>query len=389
MNESILSKKIQTIAPSMTLALNAKAKEMGGKGIDVLNFCVGEPDFDTPENIKAAAHKAIDDGYSKYTPANGLAQLRDAIVDKFRIDNEIFYSSAEIIVGSGAKPLLYAALQALCDPGDEVLLAAPYWVSYTDMIGLVDAVPVIVDAREEDGFELKASAIEAKITDRTKVLILNSPSNPTGAVISENEIRKIAELAVKYDFYVISDEIYEKLIFEGKHFSIASISEELRARTVTINGGSKSYAITGWRLGYCGAPLPIAKAMDSFLSHITGNANSIAQVAFIEALNGPQDAVEKMRLEFMRRRDFFLEGLNSIEGISCPKPSGAFYLYPNFSGLYNDKITNSMEMAEYLLDELHIATVPGIAFGTDEHIRFSYAASMEVIERCVGRLRGM
>jgi aspartate aminotransferase len=389
MNKSILSKKIQIIAPSMTLALNAKAKEMGGKGIDVLNFCVGEPDFDTPENIKAAAHKAIDDGYSKYTPANGLNGLRDAIVDKFRIDNEIFYSAAEIIVGSGAKPLLYAALEALCDPGDEVLLAAPYWVSYTDMIGLVDAVPVIVEAREEDGFELKASAIEAKITDRTKVLILNSPSNPTGAVISESEIRKIAELAVKYDFYVISDEIYEKLIFEGKHFSIASISEELRARTVTINGGSKAYAITGWRLGYCGAPLAIAKAMGDFLSHVTGNANSIAQVAFIEALKGPQDAVEAMRLEFMRRRDVFVEGLNSVEGISCPKPSGAFYLYPNFSALYNDKITNSMEMAEYLLDELHIATVPGIAFGTDEHIRFSYAASMEVIERCVGRLKGM
>ena len=384
-----LSKKILEISASPTLALNAKAKEMKTSGIEVLNFSVGEPDFETPENVLKAAHRAIDDGYTKYTPANGLPILKEAIVAKFKRENDLDYDTSEIVVGSGAKPLLYATLVALCDPGDEVIFAAPYWVSYLELVKLADAVPVPVLALEEDDFELKAEAVAEKITEKTKVIILNTPSNPTGGIISEDELRKIAELVVKHDLYVIADEIYERLLYEGKHFCIANVNEEMKKRTITINGASKTYAMTGWRIGYLGADTEIAKPISNFLSHVTGNPNAIAQMAFVEALNGPQNAVENMKKEFRKRRDLFVDGLNSIHGISCKKPAGAFYLYPNFSGLFNKNRQDSMAMASYLLDELHIAAVPGKVFGTDEHIRFSYATSVEVIEECLRRLRNI
>lgn len=382
-----LSEKIKKIAPSATLALNAKAKEMKAKGINVLNFAIGEPDFPTPQNIKDAAKKAIDENFTKYTPATGIPELREAIAAKFKRDNNIAYSAGEIVVGSGGKPLLYGALVALCNPGDEVILPAPYWVSYVEMIRLADGVPVIVNAREEDEFEIKASAIEEKITPKTKIILLNSPSNPTGGCISEEEFRKIGELAVKHNLYIISDEMYEQLLYEEKNFSPASISEEVRNRTVTANGASKTYAMTGWRIGYIGAPKIIADAIGNFLSHINGNANSIAQKACLEAITGPQDEVARMKEEFKKRRDRFVEGLSSVKGISCLKPKGAFYVYPNFSKLFTDEINDSSKMADYLLEKSYIAAVPGAEFGTNEHIRFSYATSMETIEECIKRLK--
>ena len=382
-----LSEKIKRIAPSATLALNAKAKEMIAKGINVLNFAIGEPDFNTPENIKDAAKKAIDENFTKYTAATGIPELRDAIAAKFKKDNGITYSAAEIVVGSGGKPLLYGALVALCNPGDEVILSAPYWVSYVEMIKLADGVPVIVNAREKDEFEIKASAIEAAITPKTKVVLLNSPSNPTGGIISEEEFRKIADLAVKHNLYIISDEMYEQLLYEGKHFSIASVSEDLRNRVVTVNGASKTYAMTGWRIGYLGAPKIIADAIGNFLSHINGNANSIAQKACLEAIVGPQDEVLRMKEEFKKRRDRFVEGLNEVKGINCLKPKGAFYVYPNFSKLFTAEISDSAKMGDYLLEKVFIAAVPGAEFGTKEHIRFSYATSMETIEECIKRLK--
>lgn len=384
-----LSGKILSISPSATLALNSKAKEMKAQGIDVLNFAVGEPDFDTPENIKQAAHKAIDEGYSKYTPATGLPELKEAISSKFKRENNLEYDTSEVIAGSGAKPLLYAALVALCEPGDEVILAAPYWVTYVELIRLADAVPVIVEAKEEDNFELKADAIKEKITENTKALILNTPSNPSGGIISEEEQRKIAELSVKHDFYVISDEMYEHLVYEGEHFSFAEAGPKVKERTITINGASKTYAMTGWRLGYLGAPREISKAMGSFLSHVTGNPNAIAQKAMVEALNGPQDEVERMKNEFKKRRDIFIKGLKEIKGVKCAIPHGAFYVYPNFSNHFNDKIKSATAMAGYLLDKAHIAGVPGEAFGTHEHIRFSYATSTETIEKCIERLKNL
>jgi aspartate aminotransferase len=382
-----LSKKILGIAPSATLALNAKAKEMKAQGIDVLNFAVGEPDFPAPKNIQDAAHKAIDDGCFGYTPASGYLDLKEAVVKKFERENGLKYEPAEIVCGSGAKPLLYAALVALLEPGDEVIFASPYWVTYIEIIKLADGVPVIVEAREEDDFEVKAEAIAEKITPKTKLLLLNTPSNPTGGIIGEEEQRKIAELVLKHNLYVISDEIYDRLVYEGEHFSFASISDEIKARTVTVNGASKTYAITGWRIGYSGAPKDLSKAMGGFISHITGNPNSIAQKAVIEAINGPQDEVARMKEEFIKRRDYFVDGLNAIEGVSCVKPKGAFYVYPNISAYFKGEIDSATKMAEHLLEKAHIAGVPGEAFGTKEHIRFSYAASMEQIEECLNRLK--
>jgi len=382
-----LSKKILGIAPSATLALNAKAKEMKAEGIDVLNFAVGEPDFPAPMNIQQAAHQAIDDGAFGYTPASGMPELKQAVATKFQRENNLKYDPAEIVCASGAKPLLYGALVALLEPGDEVIFASPYWVTYIEIIRLADGVPVIVEAKEEDDFEMKAEAIEEKITDKTKVILLNTPSNPTGGVISEQEQRRIAELAEKHDLFIISDEIYDRLVYDGEHFSIATVSDEIKDRTITINGASKTYGITGWRIGYAGMPLELAKSMEGFLSHITGNPNSIAQRAVVEAINGPQDEVAKMKQEFAKRRDVFVDGLNDIEGIICKKPSGAFYVYPNFSKHFTDEIDTSTKMAEHLLTKAHIAGVPGDAFGTNDHIRFSYAASMDQIEECLKRLR--
>lgn len=385
----MLSERIQKMSPSATLSLNQKAGELREQGIDVVNMAVGQPDFAVPENIKQAAIKAINDGCGKYTPATGTVELRKAVAGKFERENNIKYDVNEIVVASGAKPILFAAILTLCNPGDEVLVPSPYWVTYPDDIALAGAKPVIVEAKEEDRFEIKAETIAQKITDKTRVLILNDPSNPTGVIISEEEKRKIAELCLKHDIWILADEIYERLVFEGDYFSIASISKDVWNKTITINGSSKTYAMPGWRIGYAGMPAEIAKKIGGALSHITGNPNSIAQAATVEALNGPQDEVERMRGIYKKRRDMFVERLNKINGIKCVKPGGAFYLYPNLSAHYNEEITNSTQMAEKLLNEGHIAAVPGAAFGTEEHVRFSFATSEKRIEQCLDSLEKM
>lgn len=381
------SDEILSMAPSATLELNAKADEMKAQGIDVVNMAVGQPDFEVPENISKAANDAIDmPGGAKYTPATGLPELKKAVAEKFKRENGIDYDTSEIVIASGAKPILYAAILALCEHGDEVMFADPYWVSYPDLIKLRGAVPVVVETKEADGFVVKAEDIEKKITDKTKILILNDPGNPTGVVFPPEEKKKIGELCVKHNIIIISDEIYERLVFDGEYVSIASISDEIKARVVTVNGLSKTYAAPGWRIGYAGMPAPIAKKVGGALSHITGNPNSVAQRATIEALNGPQDKVEEMKKIYKKRRDMFVEGLKEI-GIPCVVPGGAFYIYANMSGFYNDEIKDSVTIAKKLLEEAHIAVVPGAAFGTDEHVRFSFATSEERIQECLDRLK--
>lgn len=385
--DQFFSDEVMQMSPSATLALNAKAGEMKAEGVDVVNMAVGQPDFPVPENIRRAAHEAIDiEGGGKYTPATGLPELKEAVSGKFKQQNNLDYKPSEIVVAGGAKPILDAAILALCERGDEVMFAAPYWVTYPELVKLRGAVPVVVDTTEEEGFVVKADAIEAKITDRTKILILNDPGNPTGVVIPRKEKEKIAELCLKHDIFIISDEMYERLVFGEEYFSIASISDEVRSRVVTVNGASKTYAMPGWRIGYAGMPEPVAKKIGGALSHKTGNPSAIAQRAVIEALNGPQDEVEKMRQIYKERRDMFIDGLKEL-GIPCVVPGGAFYLYPNMSGFYDDEVKDSEAMAKKLLENAHIAAVPGAAFGTDEHVRLSFATSEERIQECLNRLR--
>jgi len=382
----MLSERIQKMTPSATLSLNQKAGELTKQGIDIINMAVGQPDFQVPENIRLVAEKAAREGHGKYTPATGKIELRQAISGKFKRENNLKYDVNEIVVASGAKPILFATVLALCNPGDEVIVPAPYWVTYPDDIRLCGANPVFVEAREENKFAITADAIAEKITDKTRLLILNDPSNPTGAIIPKEEKGKIAELCLKHNIWILSDEIYERLVFEEEYFSIASLGEDIWNKTITLNGLSKTYAMPGWRIGYAGIPLELAKKIGGALSHITGNPNTIAQIAGIEALNGSQDEVGKMIQIYKKRRDMFLDGLSKIEGIKCVKPGGAFYLYPNLSSHYDSNITNSTQMAEKLLVEAHIAAVPGAAFGTDEHVRLSFATSEEKINECLIRL---
>ncbi len=382
----MLSERIQKMTPSATLSLNQKAGELTKQGIDIINMAVGQPDFQVPENIRLAAEKAAREGHGKYTPATGKIELRQAISGKFKRENNLKYDVNEIVVASGAKPILFATVLALCNPGDEVIVPAPYWVTYPDDIRLCGANPVFVEAREENKFAITADAIAEKITDKTRLIIFNDPSNPTGAIISKEEKEKIAELCLKHNIWILSDEIYERLVFEEEYFSIASLGEDIWNKTITLNGLSKTYAMPGWRIGYAGIPLELAKKIGGALSHITGNPNTIAQIAGVEALNGSQDEVGKMVQIYKKRRDMFLEGLSKIEGIKCVNPQGAFYLYPNLSAHYKNGITNSTQMAEKLLVEAHIAAVPGAAFGTDEHVRLSFATSEEKINECLIRL---
>jgi len=382
----MLSEKIKRMTPSATLSLNAKAGELMSQGIDVVNMAVGQPDFQIPENIRRIAEKASREGHGKYTPATGIIELRKAISKKFKEENNLQYTTDEIIVASGAKPILFAAILALCNPGDEVIVPSPYWVTYPDDIRLCGAKPVFVDAKEEDKFAITAEAIAKKITSKTKLLILNDPSNPTGAIIPDEEKRGIAELCLKHDIWILSDEIYERLVFDEDYLSIASLGKEIWEKTITLNGLSKTYAMPGWRIGYAGMPKELAEKIGGALSHITGNPNTIAQIAGVEALTGPQDEVKKMIEIYKKRRDIFMKGLNKINGIKCVNPKGAFYLYPNLSAHYKNGITNSTQMADKLLNEAHIAAVPGSAFGTEDHVRLSFATSEERIQECLIRL---
>ncbi len=388
----MLSERAKRVNPSPTLAIDAKAKEMIGNGVDVINFSVGEPDFDTPENIKDAAIKALKDGFTKYTPAGGIMELKDAIIDKFKKDNSLEYTRDEVVVSCGAKHTLYNIGQALFSPGDEVLIPIPYWVSYPDQTLLNDAQPVLVET-EKDSFMINPEALAEKINNRTKAIILNYPSNPTGLTYDLKVLERIAEIALKNNLFIISDEIYEKLVFDGmKHRSIASIDKEVKKRTMVVNGPSKTYAMTGWRIGYGAGNKEIIKAMTNIQSQSTSNPTSISQKATVEALNGPQDSVENMIKEFDKRRKYLVNELNSIEGVSCLTPQGAFYVFPDFGAFFGKskgerEIHNSSDMALHLLEEANVALVPGSAFGAEGFIRISYATSMEKIREGVNRIK--
>ncbi len=389
----MLSERARQIKPSPTLAIDSKAKAMIASGIDVINFGVGEPDFDTPEHIKEAAIKAIRDGFTKYTPVGGIDPLKDAIIEKLRKDNGIEYSRDEIIVSCGAKHSLYNIAQALYGPGDEVIIPSPYWVSYPDQVILNSATPVFIKTSESDSFMIKPEILEGYITKKSKALILNSPSNPTGLTYTRKTLEEIASICLRHDILVVSDEIYEKLVYNGtEHVSIASLGKEIGEKTVLVNGLSKSYAMTGWRIGYTAGPKEIIKAMTNIQSQSTSNPNSIAQKAAIAALTGPQESVAKMKDEFDRRRRYLVAGLNSIPDVSCLTPTGAFYVFPNTSRLYGKSvngrtIASSSDLALCLLEEAGIALVHGEPFGDDNHIRISYATSLENIQKAVERMR--
>jgi aspartate aminotransferase len=389
---SILSNRARSLKPSPTLAINAKAKSMQAQGIHVISFGAGEPDFDTPLNIKQAAKKAIDDGFTKYTPVGGTDDLKDAIIKKFQRDSALTYKRSEIMVSCGGKHSFYNLAQAIFDQGDEVIVPAPYWVSYPPMVALADATPVIVETKEKNEFKITPAELKKTLTPKTKALIINSPSNPTGSAYTKKELEKIAEMAISKNFFVISDEIYEKIVYDGFQFtSIASLSEEMKKRTIIVHGVAKTYAMTGWRIGYTAASEEIISAMNNIQSQSTSNPTSIAQKASVEALIGPQDEVEKMVSAFGQRRNYIVDRLNKIPGVSCYKPVGAFYVFPNFSSYYGKsyqgkKIENSTMLADYFLDVAKVAVVPGVEFGADPFERLSYATSMEDIKEGLNRI---
>jgi aspartate aminotransferase len=387
-----IAKRASAIKPSPTLATAAKAKAMKAQGIDVVDFGVGEPDFDTPENVKEAAKKAIQAGFTKYTPASGTDDLKDAVVEKFQKDNGVLYKRSQILISCGAKHSLYNIAEALFDPGDEVIIPSPYWVSYPDQVILNDAIPIIVETTEQEKFKLSAKKLENAVTRRTKAIVLNSPSNPTGLAYDKRTLEEIAAVAVRHKLYVISDEIYEKLIYDGfQHFSIASLGPEIKDLTIVVNGVSKSHAMTGWRIGYAAGPQDVITAMANIQSQSTSNPTSISQKAAVEALRGPQDFIQAMNSEFDKRRKYMVERLNRITGMSCLMPVGAFYAFPRVSPLFgksvNGKIIrNSQDLATYLLEEAKVALVSGDAFGADAYVRLSYATSMETIVKGLDRI---
>ncbi len=387
-----LSKKAQQIQPSVTLAISAKAAEMKSKGIDVIGFGVGEPDFNTPLNIQEAAIKAIRDGRTKYTAASGIPELKKAVSDKFLKENDLYYKESQIIVSTGAKQCLSNLFQAALNPGDEVLIQTPYWVSYPELIQLSDGVPVFIETDEKDNFKLSLEKLDGAVTTKTKMIIVNSPNNPTGTVYNKEDLQMIADFAKKHDLIILADEIYEKLIYGNeKHISIASLSEDAYNRTVVINGVSKSFAMTGWRIGYAAGSQEIIKLMSNIQSHTTSNPSSIAQYASLEALTGPKDAQEAMIEEFRKRRNYATERINSIKGISCCEPMGAFYVMINISKLFGNEvegqlIKDSMTFSSSLLEHAMVAVVPGIAFGADNYVRLSYATSMDNIVNGLDRI---
>jgi len=390
----VISERVKNINPSQTLSITAEALKMKREGKKVISFAAGEPDFDTPENIKEKAISAIREGFTHYTTNSGIIELKEAILEKFKKDNKVEYKTSEIIVSSGAKQCLFNTILTICDPGDEALLPTPCWVSYTEQIKFAGAVPVFINTFQEENFNLSAVQVEEKITPRTKLLILNSPNNPTGAVYEQEELKKIAQLLLKYNIYCICDEIYEKLVYDNvKHLSLASLSDEIKEKIITINGVSKSYAMTGWRIGYAAGPEEIIQGMSKIQGHSTSNANSIAQKASVEALNGKQDTIEEMRKSFDERRKYMVKRLNDIEGISCIRPAGAFYAFPNVSRIlergieYNGKrIINSFDLSNFILKEAEVALIPGSAFEAEDYLRLSYAASLGDIREGLDRI---
>lgn len=386
------SKKYSAIEPSITLAISAKEKKMKSEGIDIIGFSVGEPDFQTPLNIRNRAIQAIENDPIGYTAADGMPDLKKSIIKKLKEDNNLDYQSNQIVVSNGAKHSLHNAIEAITNPEDEIIVPSPYWVSYIELINMSGAKPVIIEGKEENEFKITAKQISDVITDKTKAIILNSPSNPTGAVYTKEELLEIAEVAVKNDLIVISDEIYEKLIYDGDHISIASFSDEIKERTIVINGMSKAYAMTGWRIGYCAANKEISSIMSNMQSHATSNPNTIAQYASIEALEGDKSSIEEMKKEFNIRRDLMVSIVNDISLLSCQKPKGAFYVMVNISNTIGKtikgiKINGSMDFANLLLEDARVAVVPGIAFGVDSYVRLSYATSQEKIKEGLERIK--
>ena len=388
----MLAKRLATLAPSATLAVQAKAKEMKSRGIDVISFGAGEPDFDTPERVKDAALQAMRRGQTKYTEVGGIPELRAAACAKFKRDNGLDYEPADVLISCGAKHTLYNIFVALLDPGDEVIVPSPYWVSYPEQVRLLDGVPVPVATREAEGFDLDPDRVAAAVTPRTKIVVLNSPNNPTGAVFSPAALEAVARLAVERQLWLVSDECYEALTFEGRHVSVASFGPEVKARTIVVNTCSKAYAMTGWRIGFAAGPRPIIRAMTDVQSQVTSNPSSIAQWAAVEALSGPQDEVAKMAGEFDRRRRLIIDGLNALPGVRCVMPKGAFYAFADVSGLFGRRpaggapLASSADVTGFLLDAARVAVVPGADFGSDRHIRMSYATSSELIRDGLARM---
>ncbi len=388
-----LAARVSRIAPSPTLAMAATAKAMAAQGIDVIDFSTGEPDFDTPEPVKAAAEAAIRSGFTKYTPSSGIDELRSAIAEKLKIEQGLHYDKSQILVSCGAKHSLYNVAEALLEAGDEIIIPTPYWVSYADQAFLNDATPVLLATREADSYAIDPADLEQRITPKTKALIINSPSNPTGATYSRATLQRIAAIAVRHDLVVISDEIYEKVLYDGAtHVSIASLGPDIAARTVVINGVSKAYAMTGWRIGYAAGPKDLITAMGNIQSQSTSNPCSISQKAAVAALRFGGPFTKQMVTEFDRRRRAIVEGLNAIPGVSCSMPAGAFYAFPNIQGVLGKRgptgpIASPTDLATYLLKDAHIAVVPGEPFGSQSHMRLSYATSMETIAKGLDRLR--
>jgi aspartate aminotransferase len=379
-----ISARAAQLTPSLTLSIDSKAKAMKSEGIDVCGFGAGEPDFDTPDHIKAAAIAALEAGFTKYTPSGGLPELRQAIAEKLEADNQLKYRPSQIIVSSGAKHSCYNAILATCQAGDEVLIPSPYWVSYPDMVRLAGAEPVIVPTTERNGWKMRASDFENAMTPRTKMLILNSPGNPTGSVYTREELEGIVEVAAEEDIYILSDEIYEKLVYDDtQHVSIASLSQEAYDLTITVNGFSKAYAMTGWRLGYMAAPEAVAKAADNIQSHSTSHPCSFAQRGAVAALKGDQQPLADMRDEFSMRRNYMYDRITKIPNITAVRPQGAFYILVNISQLG----LSSQNFADRLLSKANVAVVPGIAFGDDRTVRLSYATSIDVIKKGLDRFQ--
>jgi aspartate aminotransferase len=388
----LLSKKAEQISPSITLAITAKAKKMKADGIDVIGFGAGEPDFNTPKNIQDAAIKAIQEGMTRYTAASGIIELKQAIIQKLKKENNLAYIPSQIIVSTGAKQSLANVFQAILNPGDEVLIGVPYWVSYPELVKLADGEPVYVETEEINAFKLTIESLNRALTSKSKAIVLNSPNNPTGTVYTKEELIEIADFAKVNNLIIISDEIYEKLLYGNNgHVSIASLSEDAYNRTIVINGVSKAYAMTGWRIGYAAASMEMVALMSNIQSHTTSNPNSIAQYASVEALNGQQDDVNKMIEQFKLRRDYMVERINSINNLSCIKPEGAFYVMVNISNILNKSIDgkvikDSLTFSDLLLEKEKVAVIPGIAFGVDDFIRLSYATSMENIKNGLDRI---
>src|SRR5438445_9882648 len=378
-----ISNRAASLSPSLTLAIDSKAKQMKAEGQDVVGFGAGEPDFDTPQHIKDAAIKALNEGFTKYTPASGIPELRQAIANKFKRDNGLSYKASQIIVSCGGKHSCYNVILATCEEGDEVIIPAPYWLSYPEMVKLASATPVIVQTTDKTEFKVTPEALRRAITPRTRLFILNSPSNPTGSVYTPEEIKALGDICVEKGVLIMSDEIYEHLLYDGaQHKSVASFSQTHYEATIVVHGFAKAWSMTGWRLGFLAAPEPIAKAIDAVQSHSTSNATSFAQKGAVAALNGPQDHLKAWVAEFNKRRTYAWQKLNSIPGISCVNVKGAFYLFPNISktGL------NSTDFCARLLESEKVAAVPGIAFGADDCFRLSYATSMASIEKGLERI---